>query len=376
MAFYARISLNVFRFLQNFTNRRNSPNSNGTIVKNVKYPILMKDNTINNRIANNIKSRISTETNVVKFISQHLFLSENAVYKRIKGITPFTLQEAAILSNELGISIDALVEVGENNFSFSSIAMGGTVLNPVSYLHNLAKDSTKLDLETAHIKYASNEFPILQYFGFPRLNYFKFYLWSWTNWNRGEINQNKICFERSMQKMQEFHYLAGEIYNLYLTIPSTEFICLNSLHNTIQQIKYFSQIGNFETQSEAWELCKEISIFIDHLEDMAKSGRKFIRGKENDGPSSSFRLFNNEIIQSNNVCIISSDRYNKLFLTLDNPNTLEIDNSKSIQYVERWFDTMKKYAEPLGKESEKTRLIFFSRLRKSIDHLKYFLESQ
>ena len=126
--------------------------------------------SLHQSITENIKTRIGEDENLVKYISSQLLLSDNAAYKRIKGITPFTLEEACVLAKHLGISLDALVQMSDDNFSFSFRAVGNNKIDPVSYLKNIAADSLKLDLSTAQIKYASNEFPITQYICFPKLN--------------------------------------------------------------------------------------------------------------------------------------------------------------------------------------------------------------
>ena len=336
----------------------------------------MEKHSVNQSITDNIQSRIGHDVNLVKYISSQLLLSENAVYKRIKGTTPYTVKEVCILAKNLGISVDALIQVNDKNFSYSFQAIGSEKMSPVTYLKNIASDALKLDVDTAKIKYASNEFPIMQYFAFPKLNYFKFYLWSWTNWKHVDLIKEKIVFDGSTQEIQEFLYLSKEIYSQYVSIPSTEYVCFNSLHNTIKQIKYFAEIDAFANPDEPIELCEELDKMIHHLERMAKAGKKFFPGKDPNNDSADFHLYNNEIIQSNNICLLSSSNYNKFFITLDNPNTLEIDNMEFINYVDNWFESMKRFAEPLGKEAEKNRLIYFNMLRSDISSFRQFLDSK
>jgi len=202
------------------------------------------------------------------------------------------------------------------------------------------------------------------------------YLWSRTNWKQDDISEGKITFDHTAKEMQEFLYLSNEIYTQYISVPSTEFICFNSLHNTVQQIKYFTQIAAFAISAEPLGLCDELQGLIHHIEQMAKAGKKFKLGKEANNISGDFQLYNSEIIQSNNLCLLSSSNFNKVFITLDNPNTVEMDNMMFIKYVDNWFESMKFFAEPLGKESEKTRLIYFNNLNSKIDNLRQFLKLQ
>lgn len=330
---------------------------------------------VNDNIISNVKKRLGPTENVVRFLSECLSLSENAAYKRARGITPFTLEETITVANEIGLSIDAIVSSNNKNLSFTLGSLDSESLSISTYLKKFAGLASQIDLNSAHIYYASNEFPILHYFSFPRLNYFKFYMWSRTNWKQDASVKSKFSFEESISQFQEFYYLSREIYNAYLDIPSTEFICYNSLDNTIQQVKYFTEIGAFKTKEEAVLLCEELGLFLDHLDRMAKSGRKFLPGVEDKNFSSSFNLYNNEIIQSNNVCLVSSAELSRLFITLDNPNVLETDNPSIIDYITKWFDTMKKFAQPLGREVEKNRLIYFNKLHSSIESLKHFISS-
>ena len=325
-------------------------------------------------ITQHIESRLGSKKAAIQFLSESLSISENAAYKRANGTTPYTLEEVVVIADSLAVSIDALLQSGNKSISFTIDALNKRDLSISNYLKRFITLAEKISLSETHIYYASNEFPLLQYFAFPRLNYFKFFMWSRTNWKQDAAINTTFSYKDSLSKHQEFYYLSREIYQAYLNIPSTEFICFNSLDNTIQQIKYFVEIGAFSNKEEAVALCDELEAFVVHLNNMAMSGKKF--APDGEWGTSSFFLYNNEIIQSNNVCLVDSAHLSRLFITLDNPNTLETDNPGLIDYTRRWFETMKKFALPLGREVEKNRLIYFNKLNSYIDNLRHFVNAQ
>ena len=61
------------------------------------------------RFFDQIKQKLNPKEQLVHIIGELLFMQKDATYRRIKGVTPLTMQELKILSTTFQISIDEIL---------------------------------------------------------------------------------------------------------------------------------------------------------------------------------------------------------------------------------------------------------------------------
>ncbi len=66
----------------------------------------MMKNHVLDELTTIIKERIPKGQNLANYLTDALCLGKEAVYRRLRGEVAFTINEVALLSNKLGISID------------------------------------------------------------------------------------------------------------------------------------------------------------------------------------------------------------------------------------------------------------------------------
>ena len=63
----------------------------------------------NEELIKAMKEKLPRGVNLANTLIDKLYLGKEAVYRRLRGEVPFTLAEAAIMSREMGVSLDKLV---------------------------------------------------------------------------------------------------------------------------------------------------------------------------------------------------------------------------------------------------------------------------
>ena len=55
-----------------------------------------------------LKEKLPPKTNLANLLMDTLYIGREAIYRRLRGEVPFTLEEAALISRKLGVSLDKL----------------------------------------------------------------------------------------------------------------------------------------------------------------------------------------------------------------------------------------------------------------------------
>ena len=78
----------------------------------------MMTNNPNANLIEAMKEKLPLKGQLADMLMDTLYIGKEAVYRRLRGEVPFTLQESALISRKLGISLDKII-----GLSFKSNAM-------------------------------------------------------------------------------------------------------------------------------------------------------------------------------------------------------------------------------------------------------------
>lgn len=76
----------------------------------------MMTNNPNANLIEAMKEKLPLKGQLADMLMDTLYIGKEAVYRRLRGEVPFTLQESALISRKLGISLDKII-----GLSFKSI---------------------------------------------------------------------------------------------------------------------------------------------------------------------------------------------------------------------------------------------------------------
>ena len=145
----------------------------------------MTINDPNTNLIEAMKEKLPAKGKLADILIDTLYIGKEAVYRRLRGEVPFTLQEAALVSRKLGISLDKIIGT-----SFKSNAMFDINIvdydDPFeSYYNTLYKYvsliNTMQDDPESTMGTSSNIIPQTLYLKHDLLAKFRFFKWMYQN---------------------------------------------------------------------------------------------------------------------------------------------------------------------------------------------------
>ncbi|MEM8909505.1 MAG: hypothetical protein AAGD05_16785 [Bacteroidota bacterium] len=332
-------------------------------------------NTLQDQFLEAILARYPKRSVAVETLSELLGTGKDAVYRRLRGDTLLTPNEMRLLARQFNISLDALIFDQSNIVCFSYNFFEQPIKDFRAYLDGILQYlEHTTQLPDAQVYYASAEIPFFYYCFFPELIAFKLYVWGRTIWDLPYLRNRPFDFDLLPYADLQ---LASKTLELYRQLPSTEHWSMNLMDFTLSQIEYHVISGAFRNTADALRLCELLSELTQHLQAMARHGRKFHhQAAPESGRADGFVLYHNEMVYSNNTILVKTQGEKMLFTTHGNPNFLRSTDQKICDYTEDWFLRMGRKSEQISAQSEKTRAWFFNVLKRRIEQTKSRIEHQ
>jgi hypothetical protein len=172
-----------------------------------------------------------------------LGVSRDSAYRRLRGETSVSLQEAQVICNHFGVSLQGLF--GETGNSVAFDRHGGFATKMEDRLERVNEFLKKLEsAKEKELIYFSMELPFFHILQVPDLLAFKLHYWD-------SMAHPDAPLPRIRLDVVPPSPLYHEVVNRYIRIPSTEIIYEGALSTTMMQILYFLESGNFDLPSDA-----------------------------------------------------------------------------------------------------------------------------
>ncbi|MEM1122888.1 MAG: hypothetical protein AAGJ18_20760, partial [Bacteroidota bacterium] len=307
-----------------------------------------------------VLAQFSKKSEAVSVLSKLLQVGENAIYRRIRGVSVLTPNEMRTIAQHFSISLDALIHQQSDNILFGYPPANLRTKNFASYLNGLSQEMRPIiQSDEGQIKYAAAEIPLFHYCFFPEIIAFKLYTWGRTTWDFDYLQNRPFTFDLISR---DAYAAANNLLQHYLQIDSVELWNLNILDNTLNQIEYYTESGGIANRRDALLLCEKMTILVQHLKAMATLGKKFPVDSKVVDNRKSFSLFHNEMVFTNNTIIVTTDAGKSVFSTLGNPNFIKGTDQRVVHTVEDWFHKIMSKSQPISAHAERARNKYFNRL--------------
>ncbi len=319
-----------------------------------------------------IKEKSANKTNFVADLSQLLGLGSSAVYKRIRGDIQLNIEELYLLAHHYQISLDQffLKNSGHTMYYFKALEKKPKSLE--DYLQSINTDMERLgQSQNPIIYYVSNDLPIFYYFLSPELLAFKLFIWARTIWEWPGFQRKKFDI---YQMLQKYPVLKEEqiSWTSYQAIPAIEFWKESILDHLLKQIEYYHDNNVFAKKTDAFILCEQLHLLIQRIQEMALKENKWSLQQnppKNKKTRKKFKLYQNEINNTDNIVLIQSKDTNAVYTTFDSPNFQVTSNPAMLRYSKNWFERIRKRSRLIS-GSEGNCLLFFNGLKKRIRKTK------
>lgn len=298
---------------------------------------------------------------MVHALCQVLNLGRDAIYRRLRGETVLSADELILLSRKYDIKLDAYMESAPQ---LNYPAAFENITCELQYYKQLEQHVMSItSLDGVSIDYATPELPIYYDLFTPTLLAFKTFVYGLTTWNLDKW-KGKV-FSPNLIHPEVFEVAERLLVPLF-KVPGRELWSIGILDITLRQIEHAVDVGRLTDPKFVNLMFNELERIVDHMEEMARCGKRFAPGNKQEENDPDFCVFHNEMTNTNNVIIIKSRNFSTVFSTFINPDYIISTDERIQSKMETWFDNLVANSNVLDVNSGKYIEKFFTRLRRVV----------
>jgi hypothetical protein len=311
-----------------------------------------------------IREKLPPGTSLSEVIGEVLHLSSDSAYRRIRGETPLVLEEARVLCDRFGISLDSLLTAQPGTVHFMPVQIQAGTYTFESYLADIRRN---LEFIASHdnkeIIYLCKEIIPFHNFAFRPLFAFRYFFWMKSILQHPDFQQRTFAMEDLDGEIEK---TGREITRLYASIPSVEIWNTECINSTIAQVAYYREAGYFTSDEDVRQIWGALGSLITHLQQQAEAGCKFMPGENPDFRKANFRFFHNRMVLGDNTILVTLEGRRTLYLNYDVLNYMITRDGDFCEDVHSRLQSLMRRCTLLSGVSEKPRNQFFHQLHRRI----------
>jgi len=318
-----------------------------------------------------IKIKFPANFSFVHDLSELLNISYDSAYRRIRGEKELSLDELKSICLHYEISIDSLFNYKSNHVIFSSLALGEEGFTFENWLQSLLEGIKRIyNSQQKEIIYAAKDLPVFYYFEFPEIAAFKIYFWHKTLIPASEYQDRLI----SLEPPENLYQIGHQLLSYYIKIPTIEIWSEATIASILRQIEYCFVSGFFARNEDVFKLCDVLDSWLNHVQHQAECGFQFRLGSPCEGIENSYKLFNNEVLVSDNTILITTDGQKTSYYTYNVINQLITTNQIFCNQVDKTLRNLMQKSTMISGTSAKERYRFFNKLHDGVKALRTRIE--
>lgn len=226
---------------------------------------------LNENLVSAIKSALPEKTNVALYLMDLLSLGKEAVYRRLRGTVSFNIEESALISKDLNISLDHIVGMRSAEkamFNLSLIQTPNMMEDYCAYMESYIQAFRKIrPYADSKCQLACNSIPCPFYIQYNLIS--KFYLYKWAYQMQGFDSLLKFSQFSIPQSVNDIH---REFINECHFLPNTSFVLSRDIFISLaKDIALFSRLNLF-SKVETQQIKEELLELLYNLESIAALG--------------------------------------------------------------------------------------------------------
>jgi hypothetical protein len=313
-----------------------------------------------------LKQLLPPSSVLIEEVAEILQVSQDSVYRRLRGETAMSIDEALAICNHYKLPISMFVDSVKGLATFRYVSADNS---PATFKKYLSLQKQHLEQLTAHddakICYAAIDAPLFHHYGYEALCTFKFHFWQ--NVVLG-IDELKGTYRKSSID-PELITIAKNLHAYYMQVPSDEIWSDNILDTTVKQIEFYWDSGYFAHTDDAIEILQALQNLLDEAEKMAEHGTKLL-GHKDTAHYGAYQLYQSDILLGNNTVLTYGDNKKTTYISHQTFNMLICTEESYCNETEAWIKKIVSKSNLISGTSEKMRTKFFRKLQKRIDETK------
>lgn len=317
------------------------------------------DYTILNRnVIKAIKEKLPENARISSFLSDTLFLTSEAIYRRLRGEVPFQFYEIYLIAQKMGISLDYLANSATKEVSYFELVLQQigsekkakqTQNKFMQNLRNILKDSY------SRFELSYNLFPQVPAHIFYHLSKYYFFKWVYNNNTLPYIPFKKIEYSREIFEMHKKNSIET------MKIKHTSYIWdYTIVEMLVREINYFVRI-NLLDREDVEILKEELYKFLYYVENLTIKGAFPTGNKVNIyiSPVNSDAAYSYMESSRFRICIIGVFDFHYIIST----------DSLAFGIMKEKILSLKKGAALISRSNEVYRVSFFDKQRELVNTL-------
>lgn len=287
---------------------------------------------------------------IVAVMAELFGVSTDSAYRRIRGVSALSLDEAVILCKHYQVPLTSLLPVQENGITFDY-----QVLNSITtfkdYLEGLLLILDKVSKEQGQLIYAADDVPIFYHFKHKEHAAFKIFAWLRSVLQLAEFEN--VTFDVGIIPADLLE-LAMELHNVYTKVNSTEIWTPRSADSTLTQINRYWQMGLLKDKQQTIQIGSQ---FVDVLTDIQ---RMTYRGQK--GTGATYRLYESSEPVGTNYVLARAKEEQFCYIRVQSFNTIVTQSEMFCKDAEAFLEFHLNTSMLISGGSEGARLTFFNNL--------------
>ncbi len=321
-----------------------------------------------NKLFSIIKNKLPQKVLFTEEIADVLDISYDASYRRIKGKTSLTLEEAVVLAKHYKISLNELYNLQSDNSLFiDKKSYDNTFESLIKFYkeYSCYTQSFTKNHDTTII-YSAKDIP-LYHFKTNNL-YWKFRIYVHLNFLYSDAN-NKTEFKNfkpSSLIIEEVNKFRSNFEKANITDIWED----TTINSSLYQIFYFFKIKLIE-KDEALLLCDEITLMIKGIEKAAAQG--FL----NSNKEKKFNLYYSKLLNLNHTIFFKTEGRKSVLIPYSSLSHMKIENESICNEIDIHLKKQMQFAKKISGDSEEVdRRVFVTTMYEKIEQLKAEIESR
>lgn len=320
--------------------------------------------TIQLAFVQKLKELAPANASLADEIAELLNVSADSAYRRLRGETNISLDEAVAICNHFKVPFSAFTESLAGLVTFRYKQLNDDEESLFRYLKGLEETLDMMLLANEKkIIYGMVDIPILHQLGFREIGCFKMYYWMRALMGVKSLEDKKFDPNLISAEMQR---VGHNVFNKYKKVPSVEIWSDDLLFPTLKQIEYSWDSGWFPTAEMAISVCESMREMLLGARQMAEQGSKQLNEEER---PQNYQLYFSELLIGNNTIMAFADNLKAVYLSHHTFNNINTTNEQFCAETEEWLEKHIKKSTLISGTAEKQRMKFFNYLERGIDRL-------
>ncbi len=318
------------------------------------------------RLIEYLKENAPRHALLVDEVAEVLSISKDSAYRRIRGSTPMSIDEAMLLCDHFNADLSYFFTDKYQTipFRFNRLFSGDGGL--IEYLNQLKEVVNAGIDKDARVMVAAEDVPVFHHFEYPQLAGFKLFYWQ------------KAVMNEAVLVGQPFHVdlvhpdvlqAASELSASYNEIHSTEIWTEESINSTLRQILYFLESGQFQSKKSALAVMGEMQLMTENLQRKAEKSSKNLSDDKN------FVLYNSEVRIGNNCTYIEAGGKRTVYISHNTFNSISTMDPSFCDETLVWMQNLIRKSTSINDVSEKHRYQFFKTMFNKISEVRARIEN-